>query len=193
MAFDKANTVKMTTSKGTFVWPKLTEPDYGTKDYPKPEGEYSVKLRFSASDPAFLTFQAKLQPFIDEAIENGQTTFDAIPLGTGRRTSLRRSRSTTSFQTVFDKDTGEETGEVEVKLAMKAGGVIKKGPKAGKAWSRKPDLFDATGRKIGKGVAIWGGSTGKVSFSFNKGGYFIPASAAVGLRLSLEAGTSIYV
>lgn len=66
---------------------------------------------------------------------------------------------------------------------MKASGEFKKGPKAGQKWHRKPDLFDAKGRKIGGGVNIWGGSEGKVSFVGSP--YFIPGTAAAGLRLML--------
>jgi hypothetical protein len=60
MAYNDIKRITMNTPKGTAKWPKLSEPDYGTKDYPKPDGEYSVKLVFDETDPKFLQFKARM-------------------------------------------------------------------------------------------------------------------------------------
>jgi hypothetical protein len=90
------------------------------------------------------------------------------------------------FTPIYDAD-DEPTGEVEMKFSMKAGGVVKKGPREGKKWSRKPQLFDALGRPIKGEIAIWGGSELIIAFSFTEDGYFIPATGAYGIKLQLEA------
>ncbi|MEY9719299.1 hypothetical protein ABIA22_001789 [Sinorhizobium fredii] len=177
---------QFTTPRGTFVYPKLTEPDYGTKDYPKPDGEYSLKLRMSREDAeAFVNRKNKdgvsVQSLYDDAMREAEAAFAELKVET--RKKLGAVKPNELYTVLYDQETEEPTGEVEFKFKMKASGETKKGPRAGTKWSRKPDLFDAKGRKIGGGVNIWGGSEGKVSFVGSP--YFIPGTAAAGLRLML--------
>jgi hypothetical protein len=176
--------ITLNTPKGIAKWPKLTEPDYGTADYPKPEGEYSVKLIFDADSPALIAFQKKLQPYLDEAEALGQAAFDALKKP--QRDKLGAMKLNPLFTPIYDAEEND-TGQVEFKLTMKAGGVVKKGPREGKKWTRKPDLFDALGRKITSKVEIWGGSDLICGFSIVKGGYFIAGTGVAGLKCSLEA------
>ena len=177
--------IKMTTPKATFKWPKLTEPDYGTNDYPNPDGAYSVKLIFNESDPAFQAFRAKIEKAHAAAVELGKEKFAELKVAT--RKKLGDVSINDPFTTVYDQETEEPTGEVEMKVAMKASGVVKKGPRAGKKWNRKPELFDAKGKPMLKVDAIWGGTVGKVSFSYMPDGYFVPGTGAVGIAFQLEA------
>ena len=78
MANDKPTTFKMNTPLGTAKWPKLTAPDYGTAEHPKPEGEYSVKMVWNESDPAFQKFRAKMEGYLAEAEEAGRAQFAAL-------------------------------------------------------------------------------------------------------------------
>ncbi|MER8505666.1 hypothetical protein NKH91_05980 [Mesorhizobium sp. M0894] len=179
---------QFTTPRGTFVYPKLSEPDYGTKDYPKPDGEYSLKLRMSQSDAdLFIRREDKegnsIKSLYDAALQEAERLFAELKVET--RKKLKEVKPNELFTVLYDKETEEPTGEVEFKFKMKASGEFKKGPKAGSRWNRKPDLFDAKGRKIGKGVNIWGGSEGKVSFAVRD--YFVPGTAAAGLTLMLGA------
>lgn len=176
--------IKMNTPKGTAKWPKLTEPDYGTSEYPKPEGEYSVKLVWDESDPAFLKFRAKMQPYLDAAEAAGQAAFDALKKP--QRDKLGAMKLNPLFTPIYDEN-DEPTGQVEMKLTMKASGIVKKGPREGKKWARSPALFDALGRPIKQKVEIWGGSELIVSFSFNPEGYFVAGTGVAGLKCSLEA------
>ena len=184
MADNRTKKQTINTPKGIAKWPKLHAPDYGTADYPKPEGEYSVKLIYNENDPAFLKFRAKMQPFVDAAERNGQAAFDALKKA--QRDKLGALKINPVFTPIYDEDE-EPTGQVELKLTMKASGVVKKGPREGKKWTRKPDLFDALGRKIAKPVEIWGGSELIASVSFDPDGYFIPATGVCGLKLGLDA------
>lgn len=177
---------QFTTPRGVFVFPKLTEPDYGSKDFPKPDGEYSLKLRMAQADAdAFIARKNKdgvsLGDMYADALRDAEAAFAELPVAT--RKKLEKVKPNELFTVLYDEETEEPTGEVEFRFKMKASGEFKKGPKAGQKWYRKPDLFDAKGRKIGGGVNIWGGSEGKVSFVGSP--YFIPGTAAAGLRLML--------
>lgn len=178
----KPKPVSITSPRGVFVFPKLNEPDYGTKDYPKPDGEYSLKFRLKADEPATEAFIKKLQPHYDAAIEEAEAEFKKLKVET--RKKLGKVTPNELYTTLYDPDTEEPTGEIEFKFKMKASGTRKDGKK----WTRKPDLFDARMNKVAAGINIWGGSEGKVSFLVSP--YFIPGTAAAGLSLKL-AGVQV--
>lgn len=180
----KPKTIKMNTPKGVAKWPKLSEPDYGTADYPKPEGEYSVKLMWEEASPEFQAFQKKLQPYVDAAEAAAQAEFDALKKPS--RDKLGALKMNSLFTPIYD-DAEEPTGMVEMKLTMKASGTVKRGPREGKKWTRSPDIYDAAGRKLVKKVDIWGGSELIISFTFVEGGYFIPGTGTAGLKMQLDA------
>lgn len=179
----KRNYPKFTSPRLVLKFPKLNEPDYGSKDYPKPDGEYSTKGIAQASDPAIQAFIAKLNPAYQEAIAAAEKEFKALKVET--RKKLGQVTVNDLFTTLYDQETEQPTGEIEFKFAMKAGGIIKKGPKTGKSWSRKPDLFDAKGLPMRACPAIWGGTVARISFEASP--YFIPGSGAAGLKLGLMA------
>jgi hypothetical protein len=176
--------VKGRTPKGTFKWPKITEPDYGTKDYPKPDGEYSVKVVFSAADPEHQRFRARMEKAAEIGYATGRAEF--AKLKPAMQKKLKDVTEQPVFEDIVDED-GNETGEFEMKVKVKASGERKKGPKAGTRWTRKVPIFDAKGQQIKKSIDVWGGTTGKVSFTYMPEGYFIPATGLCGIALKLEA------
>lgn len=177
--------IKMKSPRATFKWPKLTEPDYGSKQFPKPDGEYTTKLVFNEDDPAFGPFREKIEKAHARVVEQAREKFSELKVAT--RKKLGDITINEPFSVIYDDETEEPTGEVEMKVSMKAGGTIKKGPRAGKTWSRKPALFDAKGKPMLKAPDIWGGTVGKVSFNFLEDGYFIPGTGACGISFQLEA------
>ncbi|QDB70997.1 single-stranded DNA-binding protein [Bordetella phage vB_BbrP_BB8] len=182
MADKKPKNPEFTSPRGTFVYPKLNEPDYGTDEFPKPDGEYSVRLRMTEAEAEPLL--EKLQPLLEAAYEEGRAKFAELPVAT--RKKLKDITENELFQVEYDKETEEPTGNVLFKFAMKASG---KSKKTGKEWSRKPVIFDAKGNKMTKAPAIWGGTVGKVSFEARP--YFIVGSGAAGLKLGLNAAQVI--
>lgn len=44
--------VTMTSPRGIFRYPALTKPDFGTDEYPKPDGEYKVTLILTQEEAA---------------------------------------------------------------------------------------------------------------------------------------------
>lgn len=178
MADKKQKNPEFTSPRGVFVYPKLNEPDYGNEQFPKPDGEFSVNLRLSRAD-AEKFIEDKLSGLLATAYTEAEEAFAKLPVGT--RKKLGKVTQNDLFKIEYDKETEEETGFVTFKFAMKASGKTKQG----KAWSRKPVIFDAKGRKMVKAPDIWGGTEGKVSFEARP--YFIPGTGAAGLKLALNA------
>lgn len=178
MADKKPKNPEFTSPRGTYVYPKLNEPDYGTDEFPKPDGEYSLRLRLTEAEAEPLL--EKLKPLLQAAYEEGRAKFAELPVAT--RKKLKDITENELFQVEYDKETEEPTGNVLFKFAMKASG---KSKKTGKEWSRKPVIFDAKGKKMVNAPAIWGGTVGKVSFEVRP--YFIVGSGAAGLKLGLNA------
>ncbi|MER9195242.1 hypothetical protein NKI13_18365 [Mesorhizobium australicum] len=182
-----------TSPRVVFVYPKLTEPDYGNKDFPKPDGEYSLKGKMSADTlDKFLATKNKdgvtLNDLYEEARRDAEKAFAELAVKTRKefeKKNITGPVMNSLFETLYDKETEEETGEVCLKFTKKASGVVKKGPREGKKWTSAPDIYDARGKKMaGKLPNIWGGSEGKVSFAVSS--YFIPGTAAAGLKLMLN-------
>lgn len=181
MADARKTNPKFVTPRGTFKFPKIKEPDYGSKDYPKPDGEYSVLLVLQADAPETKAFLAKLQPAYDDARQEAERAFKELKVET--RKKLGAVKINDLFTTLYDKETEEPTGFIQFKFAMTASGTLKKGPKAGQKWFRKPDVFDAKGNPIKKVPDIWGGTVGKVAIEARP--YFVVGQGVGGLKLAL--------
>jgi hypothetical protein len=186
MAFKKAKQINLVTPASRFIYPKLNDPDYGTKEFPKPDGEYSLRLRFDTTDQQVQKFLKKLDALHQAAIENAKEEFAGLKVAQRKELERKNGDGGLSIhpfaKPVYDEDTEEPTNEVEMKFSMKAGGKTKQG----KVWSRKPVIVDATGRVLRNPPAIWGGTLGMVSFSVSEGGYFIPGTGLAGISTRLE-------
>jgi hypothetical protein len=170
--------------KGVFKYPKLNKPDYGSKEYPCPEGKYEVRLVLTEADPATQAFIAKLQPHYDAAESEAKQKFAQLKIDT--RKKLGEPKKNDLYTVIYDKETEEPTGEIEFKLTDMASGVANRGTPKERAWTSRPAIFDASGRDITKAAPeIWGGTIGKVSFELRP--YFINGTAAWGLKLALKA------
>lgn len=181
---DTKKRVKLNTPRGVAKFPKLTTPDYGSPKFPKPEGEYSVRMVFDEADPAFQKFAAKLRALEAAAEENALAQF--AELKKPQRDKIGAPKLNPIFTPIYD-DEDEPTGKVEMKLSTQAAGTVKQGPRKGKKWSRTIPLFDAFNRPVKGAVEIWGGSELIVSFTVDEGGYFIVGSGAYGIKAQLEA------
>jgi hypothetical protein len=181
MALDKKQQklVKGNTPRGVFVFPALTKPDYGNEAFPQPDGVYKVNLRLSEEDAEPLI--KKLTPAWEQAQEDGQAAFDALPKPA--RVKLKNGfQMNDMFEKEFDKETEEETGFVIFKFKMKASGTSKKD---GKKWTRRPGLFDAKGVAMKNAPDIYGGSEGIVAYEVAP--YFIAGQGQAGISLRLQA------
>ncbi len=185
MAYEKKKYINGTTPAGRFKYPKLSKPDFGTKEYPKEDGEYSVQLILNASDPATKAFIAFLDPYYQTAIKNANDEFNKL------KVDIRKKHGGVKvnplFTELYDSETEAPTGEISFKFTAKHSYVDKK--TEARMILNKPPMFSATKTPL-KNVDPWGGTLGKVAFSFEDGGYFIPGTAAAGLKLKLT-GTQI--
>lgn len=173
-------------------FPALTNPDFGSTQYPKPEGRYIATAVFRTDSAAYFQAEQILKPHYEEARRECERLFGELPVKL--RKELQELKMAPLFEALYDKETEEPTGEVYLRATMTASGVYKKGPKAGERWTRKPVLFDARGNRMGfdpmtrKPVPlpdIWGGTIAKVGAEVSN--YFVAASGKGGLKLSLTA------
>lgn len=165
---------RFVTPAGIAIYPSLTNPDYGTDDFPKPDGEFKVNLKLTADDAAVLI--EKLQPMHDQAVKDAKEEFKKLKPATKKK--LGKVSVNPLFEDVFDEDENE-TGEKVFKFKRKYSGTTKQG----KEWKARIGIFDTKLKALPKGTDIWGGSELKVSFEARP--YFIPGSGACGVSLSL--------
>lgn len=169
------------------VWrfPKIDKPDYGTKEFPKPKGEYSIQAIAKADDPLIKAFLDKLKPLYEQAISEGKDAFAKLKVDSRKKLQKDNGKEGIKvndlFTALYDQETEEPTGEIVFKFAMAASGERKDKSK----WTAKPRVFDAKGQPITTIPEIWSGSEGIVAFSARP--YFIPGTGAVGLKLRLQA------
>lgn len=173
--------------KAPFVYPKLSEPDYGTEKYPKKGGEYSSKQRLELADPETQKLLDKLQPFYEEALEVGAQQFSELKVAD--RKKLGEMKSNPLYETEYDEETEEETGFILIKAKMAASYTPKRGPQAGKTKKMKPTIFDARGKPMKNVPDIWGGTIGRLSFYTSP--YFVEGQGTAGLSLRLVAAQII--
>ena len=178
MATSKKRNPQFTTPRGVFVYPSLDKPDHGTKDFPKPDGEFKVTLRLS-TEVAEAWRDGPLAAVISEARQEADRAFAALPIAT--RKKLGKLTWNEVGNDEYDKATEEATGNVLFKFAMKASGTRKDGTD----WSQKPAVYDAKGVYLSKVPQVWGGSEGRVSVEASP--YFIPGTGAAGVSLRLKA------
>jgi hypothetical protein len=172
---------KITSPIGVFKYPKLNEPDFGNKEYPKPEGQHSVKLILKAADKETKAWLKKLEPHYQAALAAGKEEFKTLKAET--RKKLKKVTENPLYTELLDQETEEPTGEIEFNIKMDASGTVKKGPRAGKKWTAKPLIFDSKGIRMHNPPDIWGGTRGRISMELRP--YFIPGSGAAGLKLKL--------
>ncbi|ARO29921.1 single-stranded DNA-binding protein [Rhizobium sp. NXC14] len=176
---DKKKNPSLNSPRGPLKFPKIDKVDYGTKEYPKPNGEYSTKLVLEADAPATKAFIAALMPHYQAAMEEAAAKFKELKVET--RKKLGKVTENDLFTTLYDQETEQPTGYIEFKFAMAASGERKDKTK----WAAKPAIFDAKGKPMVKVPEIWSGTEAKVSFECQP--YFIPGTGAAGLKLKLKA------
>ena len=180
--------VKYVTPFGIFKFPKLTQPDYGTKEYPKPDGDYNTRVILDGSSSKFLELLGKMEPIMATARDEAELAFGQLD----KKTRDKFPHGVTMnplFDKVYD-DQEEPTGEVEMRFKMKASGVRKDEAKT--KWTSRPAVWDSKNQKWDNTVDIWGGTEGRVMFTMRP--YFIPATGIGGVSMQLvEAQIKVLV
>lgn len=151
---------------GTAMWAKVFEPD--TKF--NPDGDYTINVQLSAADAAPMCEQleAIVQAKFNEAIKEDprlKNTLTTQPV----------------MQPVYDRDTGDDTGNVEFKFKLKA----KVRKRDGTYYEQQPAVLDAKKTPLNKDVLIGNGS--KVKVAFEPVPYVMPSTKKAGVSLRLKA------
>ena len=152
--------------EGTALWAKVFEPD--TKF--NPLGDYSINLQMPLADSVAMSeqldgiVQAKFKEAIkeDPRLKNTLTTQDVC-------------------QPVYDRDTGDNTGNVEFKFKLKA----KVQKRDGTYYEQQPAVLDSKKVPMGKDTLIGNGS--KVKVAFEPITYVMASTKKVGVSLRLKA------
>lgn len=157
--------------RGTFKFPKLTEPDTKFKD----AGEYSVSLVCDPSDEDVMALIGKIDAGAAACLDTAKNK---------EKAPAKKKKWETKYlpHKEGEDENGEPTGNVEFKFNMTASGVSKK---TGKPWKRTPALFDSKGKPLPGDVSIWGGTVGFVAFQMIPYSQTIQTGASV--KLALEA------
>lgn len=180
MAEKKQKDLRGTTPRGVFQYPALVQADFGNEKFPKPDGEYKVRLILSEQAAEGLV--KVLTPVLERAVQEGEEKFAALPVAS--RKKLKEMTVNDLFNVEYDPATEEPTGNLLFNFKMKASGVRKLPGGKTEPWNSKPALFDAAGKPL-KAKAIWGGSEGKVSFTASP--YFVEGTGTAGVSLRLNA------
>ena len=180
-ATKKTPAPKFTSPIGTFKYPALAEPSYGSKEYPKPEGEYQVRLILKQDAKSTQDFMTALMVPYAAAEADALVAFNKLPIAQRKKIGVMKINPL--FDLVYDKDTEEPTGDIEFRFKLTASGVYKGDYKKGQDWTARPVLFDGKGRKMDPCPEIWGGSEGRIGFTASP--YFINGTGAGGLKLRL--------
>ena len=152
--------------EGSALWAKVFEPD--TKF--NPLGDYSINLQMPVADAAAMSeqlegiVQAKFNEAIkeDPRLKNTLTTQDVCT-------------------TVFDRETGDDTGLVEFKFKLKA----KVQKRDGTYYEQQPAVLDSKKVPISNQVLVGNGSRVKVAFEPIP--YVMATTKKAGVSLRLKA------
>lgn len=152
--------------EGTAMWAKVFEPD--TKF--NPDGDYSINLQMPAAKAAPMCekLDSIIQAKFDEAIEKDPR--------------LKNTLTTQpSSNPVYDRDTGDDTGNVEFKFKLKA----KVRKRDGSTYEQQPAVVDSKRVPMTKETLIGNGS--KVKVAFEPVSYVMPSTKKAGVSLRLKA------
>ena len=152
--------------EGTALWAKVFEPD--TKF--NPLGDYSINLQMPVAQAAAMSeqldqiVQAKFNEAVkaDPRLKNTLTTQDVC-------------------QPVFDRDTGDDTGNVEFKFKLKA----KVQKRDGTYYEQQPAVLDSKKVPMTNDILIGNGSRVKVAFEPIP--YVMASTKKAGVSLRLKA------
>lgn len=182
MLATKQKRVTYTSPKGTFKFPSLSKPDFGNEKFPKPDGEYKTSLIVPLAEAQALI--DKLTPEWDAAIALGKDEFAKLPLPARKKFGSVKEQP--FYQEEYDPVTEEPTGNVTFTFKTKYKIIDKK---SGETRFNAIGLFDAKGKPLVAGTAVYAGTVGKIAFQVS--GYFVAGQAMAGISLRLSAAQII--
>lgn len=181
--------VTLNTPPLTLKWPKLNEPDFGSDKFPDKDGSYNTRAVMDENDPLVIKFKDRLDELMERAREIAEQKFAELPVKARKQIEAKSGgiQPDLPYSPVYDEETEEPTGEIEIRFKRKYSGTYKNGPKKGKKWYASINLFDSAKppKPLKKGVQIWGGTTAIINATFEP--YFVEGTGAYGLQRKLNA------
>ena len=190
---------KFTTPRAPAIWPRLNEADtkfdaagvYECKQELPLDNPIVQKIRAKALELA----QAKFEEVKEQLAGDPQVFFDedeyeakvAELKKAGKTALIKKLKLVTLNEPLPPEvdDEGDETGTVMLKAKMKASGVYKSGKKAGEAWERTPEIYNAQGKALKSPPKIGSGSEVKMSIELSP--YYAASDGSVGCSFRLSA------
>lgn len=139
-----------TSPKGVAKWAHLNVPQTMVGDKPV-DPNYNVTLLVDPNDATTIEFVATISKMHAAALE------------AERKANPKKKYKDAGISNMIADDTnkdGEPTGKTALKFKHKANGERKDKT----TWTYKPDMYDAAGKPLPKGVVIFGGSVIKVAY-----------------------------
>lgn len=163
----------------------LNKPDFGTDQYPKKDGEFSVTAVFDKDDPEVQAFLKQMEGLLSKVEAVAQEAFDAVSNPKVKAAWKKKGIDAPVVMPFYTEDFDEEgnpTGLVTIKFKTKAqftkadGTVIKK----------TVPFIDAYGEIIPgkKRPLVYAGTTGRIAFT--TGEAFIQTNAEAFLSFYLN-------
>lgn len=181
MLRDRKDYPKLYTPRGVAIFPALDKPDFKFKE----NGEYHARLRLDPND-------ADLQALVQQAETIRDEAFEAKREALTKQKKMALVKDLKKADVVkeeLDQETGEPTGFVILRAALTARVDIKNGPRAGESFEKKPDVFDATGKRLRNVPRVGSGSTLKLNVTVMD--YETDGGKTVGARFELNAAQII--
>jgi len=176
---NRTKQIKITTPRGVLKYPRINEPD-GKFDPERPA--YRTSLILDGRDENVKAFLSKLDELMEQAKAQAAAEFKELKIET--RKKIGEIIPNPAYSQVYDEETEEPTGEVEVRFTRRAAGKRKDETK----WTvSRPPLFDSgkPPKLISHNLEVWGGTVASINFTINP--YFMPATGKYGLTLRIEA------
>jgi len=180
----KNKAVTMITPCGTLKYPRLTEVDYGSDKYPDKAGSYRTQLILNKSDKGVTEFLAKIDELMERSRTDAEEKLADMPMKSRNQIESKGGLTRNlPYTELFDDETEEPTGEVELKIKRRASYESKDGTVRMVA---PPPLFDNARppKLLSKKVEVWGGTQAHISVEVSP--YFMN-TGAYGLTLRLNA------
>lgn len=166
----KEKLLKLVLPPSTARFPWLSAPDTKFDS----DGVFKTDQVIPSDEPII----AKIQELAEKALEEAKE--ELIAKGGKGAAQAKKLQLHVPFEDDYD-DSGDETGNVIVKVKSKASGTTKKGEK----WERKIPIFDASGKHLKNPPAIYGGSVLAVEVEVNP--FAMPATNKAGVTLRISA------
>lgn len=174
---EKKKAKTYTTAKSKTAFSHIIEPDFGTKEYPNPDGSFNITLRMSEDE--IEAFREMIADEITAAEALAEEGFNKL------KPASRKKLGQMSFNLIgveeYDRETEEPTGYHLVRFKTSA--TYKN--KQGTLTQRKVPLFNSKGQPVKITDDLGYGSVVKVAFTASP--YFVDGQGMGGLSLYLNA------